>query len=107
MTLEDIELGNDSLHCMTNLTACCQQPDTGKNSSVSSNWFFPNKTRVPSKGTNWDFYRARPGMVVHLNRREGGVEGIYRCEINDSINVLQTIYIGVYNANTGKLLSNS
>ena len=67
----------------------------------------PNETRVPSRNLSWDFYRARPENVLRLNRRRGGVEGIYHCEINDSINVLHTIYIGVYKANTGKLLSNS
>ena len=107
MALEDIVKGSDSLLCMTNLTACCRQPDTGGNLTVSGNWFFPNEARVPSRNLSWDFYRARPENVLRLNRRRGGVEGIYHCEINDSINVLHTIYIGVYKANTGKLLSNS
>ena len=39
-------------------------------------------------------------MVVTLNRRRGGEGGIYRCEILDSVNVIQTIYIGVYTTNT-------
>ena len=38
--------------------------------------------------------------MVRLNRRRGGEEGIYRCEISDSVNVTHTIYIGVYTANT-------
>ena len=42
-------------------------------------------------------------MVVKLNRRRGGEEGIYRCEIPDSMNVTQTIYIGVYTGGTGEL----
>ena len=29
----------------------------------------------------------------------GGVEGIYRCEIPDAMNVTKTIYIGVYSVN--------
>ena len=41
-------------------------------------------------------------MVVRLNRRRGGEDGIYWCEVPDSVNVMQTIYIGVYTANTGK-----
>jgi len=40
--------------------------------------------------------------VVRLNRRRGGEDGIYRCEITDSMNVTQTIYIGVYTASTGE-----
>ena len=100
VTLEDIGEKNASLFCMTNLTACCQQSQTG---SVLGNWLFPNKTRVPSSGEKWDFYRARGQSVVRMNRKGSGMEGIYHCEIPDSMNVTQTMYIGVYNANTGKI----
>ena len=66
------------------------------------NWYFPNGTRVSSSSLESDFYRSSGQMMVHLNRKRGGVEGIYRCEIPDSMNVLQTIYIGVYSASTGE-----
>ena len=96
MALEDIGEDDTALLCMTNLTACCIPPyETGL-----GNWFFPNGTRVPSRGIQWNFYRGRGQMVEGLNRRRGGVEGIYRCKLNDSTNVNQTIYIGVYRANT-------
>ena len=98
VTLEDIGEGNDALLCVTNLTACCKHPYIG-NGSASGNWFFPNKTRIPSQG---EFYRDRGEMVVRLNRRTGGVEGVYRCEIRDSRNVNQTLYIGVYTTSSGK-----
>ena len=100
--LEDIGEGYDTLLCITNLTACCRLPYTGVNGSVIGNWFFPNGTRVPSGGSQSDFYRTRGQMVVRMHRRRGGVEGIYRCEIPDAMNVNQTIYIGVYSANTGE-----
>ena len=103
MILEDIgEYDDDALLCMTNLNACCRRPYTGENISALGNWFFPNETRVPSRGEPWGFYRTRAEMVVFLHRRRGGVEGIYRCEIPDTMNVNQTIYIGVYSANTGE-----
>ena len=41
--------------------------------------------------------------MVRLQRRRGGEEGTYRCEIPDAKNVIQTIYIGVYDT-TGKPL---
>ena len=100
VALEDI--GNsyeDSLLCKTNLTACCQQQDS---SSPLGNWFFPNGTQVPNNDGQWDFYKTRGYMVVRLNRKRGGVEGIYRCEIPDSMNVIQTIYIGVHTASSGE-----
>ena len=99
MTLEDIGVRDDALLCMTNLTTCCSLADS---ENVRGNWFFPNGTRVPSPGNQWDFYRTRGQMMVLLNRRRGGVEGIYRCVIPDSVNVAKTIYIGVYSASTGE-----
>ena len=99
--LKDIGEGRDALLCMTNQTACCRPSNAG-NGSVLGNWFFPNGTRVPSSGNQWDFYRTRGQMMVHLTRRRGGMEGIYRCEIPDAMNVTQNIYIGVYSASTGE-----
>ena len=46
-------------------------------------------------------YRTRGQMKVLLNRRRGGVDGIYRCEIPDAMNVAQTIYIRLYTTNAG------
>ena len=39
-----------------------------------------------------------------MNRRRGGVEGIYHCEVPDAMNVTQTKHIGVYSISTGKWL---
>ena len=100
VALEDIGEGNDALLCVTNLSACCRPPYTGEYWSALGNWFFPNGTSVPA-GLS-DFYRTRGEIMVHLNRRRGGVEGIYSCEILDSTNVTQTLYIGVYAASSGE-----
>ena len=101
--LEDIGEGADALLCITNKTACCRPPYTGDMGPALGNWFFPNGTRVPSLGVGWDFYRTRGQMVVRMQHRRGGVEGIYRCEIPDAMNVTKTIYIGVYSISTGEL----
>ena len=101
MILEDIGEYGDALLCITNLTACCRHPYTGDMGSVG-NWFFPNGTRVPSSGNQLDIYRDRGQMVVLLQRRRGGAEGIYRCEIPDTFGFTPTIYIGVYSASTGE-----
>ena len=94
VTLEDIGEGDNALLCLTDLTACCQAGSTS--GSSLGNWFFPNGTRVPASSTQWDFHRTRSQSVVRLQRRRGGEDGIYHCEIPDSMNVDQTIYIGVY-----------
>ena len=101
MTLEDIGEEGDALLCMNILTACCRSP--GEKESAIGNWFFPNGSRVPSGNSNQlDFHRTRRKMVVLLHRRRGGVNGVYRCEIRDSMNVTWTIYIGVYTAGSGE-----
>ena len=100
VALEDIGESNDALVCATNLTGCCRHPYTGGYWPYVGNWFFPNGTRVPSDSGSWDFYRIRGQMMTYLNRRSGGVEGIYRCEIPNSMNTVQILYIGVYHANT-------
>ena len=99
MTLEDIGVERDALLCMTNQTSCCKPPYSHV---VLGNWFLPNETRVPSSGNNTDFFRDRGQMVVHFERRRGGVDGIYRCEIPNSANVTETIYIGVYTVDNGE-----
>ena len=102
MNLENIGEDDTALLCMTNLTACCRRPYTGENVTVFANWYFPNGTRVPSI-LIWDFYRNRGQSLVRLNRRNGEEEGIYRCEIPDSMNVTQTLYVGVYNTSSGEV----
>ena len=112
VTLENIGVGDDALVCITNLTACCRSSDTGINRTVLGNWYFPNGTRVRSQASSrvangtsneqQEFYRSRGQMMVLLHRRRCGEEGIYRCEIPDAMNVIQSIYIGVYSASTGE-----
>ena len=99
VTLEDIGEDDDALLCVTDLTACCRPPYTGEMGADIGNWFFPNGTRVPNEDDNitsallWDFYRTSSHSMILLNRRRGGVNGIYRCEIPDALGVTQTIYI--------------
>ena len=95
VALEDIGEGDDALLCVTNQTACCKY-------SALGNWFLPSGARVLAKHIWSDFFRSRDQMVVRLNRRRGGEEGIYRCKIPDSTNVIQTLYIGVYIVGTGE-----
>ena len=102
MILANIGKGGDALLCMTNYTACCRRPYTGEMGPVLGNWFFPNQTRAPSESVQWDFFRSREDMVVRMNRRRGGEEGIYSCEIPDAMGIIKTLYIGVYSASSGE-----
>ena len=92
VTLTDIGEGNDGLLCITN----------GVNGSVRGDWYFPDGTRVFSTQNDSDIYGNRDQMMVRMNRRGGGEEGIYHCEIPDAVNRNQSIYIGVYNTSSGE-----
>ena len=79
---------------------CCARAQSG--GATLGDWYYPNGTGVANSGSMWEFYRNRGPSVVRLHRRRGGVTGIYRCEIPDTAGVGQTMYIGVYTADTGE-----
>ena len=99
MNLEDIGEGDKALRCKTDLTRCCNNLHGGTSLGT---WFYPNGSGVPKQEKKWDFHRGRGFMVVVMQRKRGGVNGIYRCKIPDAMNVFQNIYIGVYNTSTGE-----
>ena len=102
VNLEEIGEDDDALLCLTEYSTCCRKEFNGAMGSAIANWFFPNGTRVPSTDNQWDFYRTRGQSAVLLHRRRGGEDGVYRCDISDAMNIIQTIYIGVYTAETGE-----
>ena len=103
VTAEDIGEGDDALRCMTDNTSCCRRPYTNSLSQKAlGNCFFPNGTRVPSSGEGWDFHRTRGHMVVLLQRRRGGEDGVYSCVLPDKDGNDQSTYIGVYTEGAGE-----
>ena len=105
VTLEDIGEWDDALLCVTDNIACCARAQSPVG-VVLGDWYYSNGTGVANAfvafDIQWDFYRNRGQSVVRMNRRRGGVNGIYRCEIPDTTGVGQTIYIGVYTAGNGE-----
>ena len=101
--LDNIGEGRESLLCLTDQPACCRPPFTDPmGARALGNWFFPNETRVPSSGNQWDFHRTRGQMMVLLHRRRNGATGIYRCDIPDQNEDHLNLYVGVYTTNTGR-----
>ena len=99
--LDNIGEYHESLLCLTDNRLCCGRAQSPW-STVLGDWYYPNGTGVANSGNMWEFYRNRGQSVVRMNRRRGGVNGIYRCVIPDAAGVNQTIYIGVYTADTGE-----
>ena len=92
---------DSALLCHTNF------PPPPDSAHSGGDWFAPDGTRV--SGTDVPgFARTRGSMVVRLGESTGTpLEGIYRCEIKDADETLQTVYVGLYNAGAGRVINNT
>ncbi len=68
---------------------------------ASGEWFLPGGSS-PINGSEEsfstaNFSRSRRSSAVLLNRRNNamGPEGLYRCDVIDKQNTLQSLYVGV------------
>ena len=101
VSIMDIGVGDNALHCITDRGACCRGSDGG----TSGSWILPGQTsEVSGSGdaSNEDFSTSRGPSAVLLNRRDGaaGPVGLYRCRVLDARGFLRSLFIGVY-GNTG------
>ena len=94
------QLSDASLQCTTNKTDCCH---LAYNTVRFGWWYYPNGTEVTNN--NFDLYRHRGRSVAYLNRRKGGMGGIYRCKITDRHGVNLTWFVGLYAGQEGNKLS--
>ncbi len=97
---EDINgtLDSNSLICITDKTPCC-----ASQANVTGYWFFPNDTIVSSNSSLGMFTTKRDDQTIKLNY--GGrefISGVYRCQVPDRQNVLQSVYVGIYSNSTSK-----
>ena len=70
------------------------------------NWFGPDGTTVLYGFPGVPGFRRNRGpMVVRLYRStvstESSAEGIYYCQIQDNVDILQTVTVGLYNSTEG------
>ena len=95
---------NDSVVCRTDLSTCC----SGGQGIQRGDWYFPDGTRLPFTGP---IYVGRGAQRVIIRRTTAtGPTGIYRCRIatnavhsNSDESVGETVYVGLYTADGGKL----
>ena len=94
VTITDIGEGDMSLYCITDRSECCRISDRGE----SGNWFLPGQDSAVEGTSSANFSRRREPRAVILSRRNNPVVpiGLYHCEIPDSGNMIQSLYIGVY-----------
>ena len=89
------------LLCHTN-----RPPPNGGPANSGGDWISPTDATVGNinSGDVPGFGRNRGPMEVRLWRQSGTgtpVEGIYRCEVMDATDTLQTVYVGLYNDDGG------
>ena len=73
---------------------------------ANGEWFFPGGSSPIVRNADTsiaDFSRGIRSSAVLLNRRNNAVgpEGLYRCDVIDARNTLQSLYIGIYTMNRG------
>ncbi len=104
VNIEDIGVGVNALHCITERIECCNGSDGGG----SGEWYQLGQA-VPIEGSEAsstaNFSRTRGPSAVLLNRRNNATSptGLYHCDVPDSGDVTRSLYIGVYGASGGEL----
>lgn len=97
ISLEELGQGHfDSLICLTDKDIFNIRPRQGE-------WYFPNGTRVPIENGGWIFYRNRDLKMVRLHQKYAtdSVSGMFRCEVNGSLNISYVLYAGIFPDNQG------
>ena len=90
------------LLCHTN-----RPPPNGGPANSGGDWISPSDMTVGGLGSTTvpGFGRNRDAMEVRLWRTTGTpVEGIYRCEVMDDTDMVQAVYVGLYNDGGGNVL---
>ena len=92
--ITDIGEGDMSLYCITERSECCRSSDGGER----GDWFLPGQDSAVKDNSTADFSRRREPRAVVLNRSNNAAVpiGLYRCEVPDAGNTIQSLYIGVY-----------
>ena len=95
--------------CHTDLATCC----SGGQGIHRGNWSFPDGTLLPPIGPGDPIALSRTYQRAVIRRTSGGATeptGIYRCDIptiavhdDTDISVGETVYVGLYPADGGKL----
>ena len=88
-----------SLYCITERSNCCRSSDGGE----GGDWFLPGRDSAVGGTSTSNYSRRREPKAVVLDRRNNAVSpiGLYRCEVPDSGNTIQSLYIGVYTNDRG------
>ena len=99
---------SDSVVCHTDLSTCCSGPQ----GIHRGYWYFPNGALLPFVGNTVPIGLGRGAQIAIIRRSNDatGPTGIYRCDIptiavhsNTDISVRDSVYVGLYPTDEGKL----
>ena len=114
VTRTNIGTGSSALMCTTTSPGCCSS------SNGETGWYFPSGKVVTNPGdmratvpyyrtrNNPDFRDVRRHFLrsVDLHRNSNGtITGIFHCDVLDDGENLQSLYIGIYDSDTGESCS--
>ena len=93
--------GSDSVQCHTDLSTCCSNTQ----GSRRGDWYFPDGTRLPFAGDNYQNRHAQRVDICRINDATTPL-GVYRCDIatnavHDNYQSRESVYIGLYVGNRG------
>ena len=98
VTITDIT-EREPLLCVTDRIDCCPPGDPGVS---NGQWYFPDGSAVP-EGSEGNFYQTSAFAAVRLHRTNGMTNGIFRCDIPDTMGNVRSLHIGIYNVGAGKI----
>ena len=103
VTLTDIGEDRAALFCLTDRAACCRGRDTG--ASGRGMWLLPDGSPIVQKlgAVAGMFYRSRGASAVLLHRDNTtmGPSGVFTCDIPDSGDLPQQVFVGIYPPDAG------
>ena len=103
VTLTDIGEDRAALFCLTDRAACCRGRDTG--ASGRGVWLLPGGSSVVGsfKVKPGMFYRSRGASAVLLHRGNTTMRpsGVFTCNISDSADHSQQVFVGIYPPDAG------
>ena len=103
VTLTDIGEDRAALFCLADRDACCRGKDTG--TGGRGVWLLPGGSPVQQKSGAMAglFYRSRGAGTVLLHRGSAtlGPSGVFTCNIPDSADLPQQVFVGIYPPDAG------
>ena len=99
---DGVGVDEDAVYCMTDDINCCGNSSSGNGRGY---WYNPNEVAVQSTEAGYRWYATWTHGAVLLNSKHlngAGTTGMFRCDIWDKMDNVNTFFIGVFAETEGK-----